>query len=164
MDLQEPPSLEAVTPRGRTAAHNPSKEALMFPINRIVVLLTPVFSAGAAVGSAWLLKHSPGVPTPSAGELLGVEITVATSAGAAALRWLHGHQAYEQRLMQYADVLKQGEAAAAKADPKLLEEVKAFVEGEVSRVLSHASVNIAGAPPVSAAAVQPPAAAAEPQS
>lgn len=70
----------------------------MFPVNRVVALLTPLFSAGAAVGSAWAAKHFPGLPTPSAGQLLGIEITVATSAGAAALSWLHGHQKWEARI------------------------------------------------------------------
>jgi hypothetical protein len=130
----------------------------MFSVNRVVALLTPVFSAGAAVGSAWLLKHFPGLPAPSAGEILGVEVTVATSAAGAALKWLHGHQAYEQRLVQYAEVLKQGEVAVGKADPKLLEEVKALVEGEVAKVLANVSVRLAAgsapATPAAAAAQQ----------
>jgi len=70
----------------------------MFPLNRVVVLLTPLFTAAAAVGSAWLVKHFPGLPVPSQGELLGVELAGATAAGGAALKWLHGHQKYEDRL------------------------------------------------------------------
>ncbi|MFZ1925299.1 MAG: hypothetical protein WAU42_04050 [Solirubrobacteraceae bacterium] len=70
----------------------------MFPINRVVALATPVFSAVAAVGSAWAAKHFPGLPTPSTGQLLGVELAGATAATGAALKWLHGHQKYEARL------------------------------------------------------------------
>jgi hypothetical protein len=70
----------------------------MIPVNRLVALLTPVFSAAAAVGSAWLLKHFPGLPVPSTVELTAVEVLGATTAGGAALKWLHGHQAFEKRL------------------------------------------------------------------
>lgn len=70
----------------------------MFQANRRVALLTPLFTAAAAVSSAWLRKHFPGLPTPSQGELAGLEITTATAAAAAALKWLHGHQQWEARL------------------------------------------------------------------
>jgi hypothetical protein len=70
----------------------------MFPVNRVVALLTPVFAAAAAVGSAWLTKHFPGLPTPSSGQILGVEIAGATAAGGAALSWLKGHQQWEARI------------------------------------------------------------------
>lgn len=70
----------------------------MFPVNRIVALATPVFAAAAAVGSAWLSKHFPGLPTPSQGQILGVEIAGATAAGGAALSWLKGHQQWEARI------------------------------------------------------------------
>lgn len=70
----------------------------MIPVNRLVALLTPVFAAAAAVGSAWLLEHFPGLPVPSTAELTAVEALGATTAGGAALKWLHGHQAYERRI------------------------------------------------------------------
>lgn len=78
----------------------------MFSVNRVVAFLTPVFAAGAAVGSAWLVKHFPGVPVPSQGQILGVEIAGAASAAAAALKWLHGHQLWEARIHQAEQLVK----------------------------------------------------------
>ena len=66
-------------------------------LNRVVALFAPVFAAAGAVGSAWLLKHVPGLPAPSAAELAAVEATTAAAAAGAALKWLHGHQAWEAR-------------------------------------------------------------------
>jgi hypothetical protein len=111
----------------------------MFSLNRVVALLTPVFSAGAAVGSAWLLKHFPGVPVPSSSELLGVEVTVATSAGAAALKWLHGHQAWEQRLAKLdpqIDLVGSAVKVVTKADPQLKADVEGIVQAELARLLA----------------------------
>jgi hypothetical protein len=68
----------------------------MFSLNRIVVLATPVFSAVAAVGTAWLARHVPGLPAIPPSDLIALEITGATAAGAAALKWLHGSQAAEK--------------------------------------------------------------------
>lgn len=65
----------------------------MFSVNRIVALLTPVFTAGAALASAYAAKHGLNL---SASEVLTVEVAAATAAGGAALKWLHGHQKYEQ--------------------------------------------------------------------
>ncbi len=120
----------------------------MFSLNRVVALLTPVFSAGAAVGSAWLLKHFPGVPVPSANELLGVEVTVTTSAGAAALKWLHGHQAWEKRVAEIdpeIDLIGSAVKVVTKADPQLKADVEGIVQAELARLL--ASVRLAPATP-----------------
>jgi hypothetical protein len=129
----------------------------MLPVNRVVALLTPVFSAASAVGSAWLLKHFPGVPTPSASELLGVEVTVATSAGAAALKWLHGHQAWEKRVAEFdpqIDLVGHAVKVVTQADPKLKADLEALVQSEVARLVA----NIKFAPPV----IAPAPVAAEP--
>src|ERR1700743_3106684 len=82
-------------PKARGKQHQGGR---MIPINRLVALLTPVFAAAAVVGSAWLLKHFPGLPFPSTAELTAVEALGATTAGAAALKWLHGHQKWEERV------------------------------------------------------------------
>lgn len=65
----------------------------MFSVNRIVALLTPVFTAGAGLATAYAAKHGLNLP---ASEVLTVEIAAATAAGGAALKWLHGHQQYEK--------------------------------------------------------------------
>lgn len=91
----------------------------MIPVNRLVALLTPVFAAAAAVGSAWLLKHFPGLPVPSTAELTAVEALGATAAGSAAVKWLHGHQAWERRLSDAEESAKHYAAIAASAAPSL---------------------------------------------
>jgi hypothetical protein len=121
----------------------------MFSINRIVVLLTPVFSASAAVGSAWLLKHFPGLPTPSAAQLLGVEVTVATSALGVALSWLKGHQQWENTIAALAPTkyLEGTFKEIKKLDPKLQAEVEAIVNAEISKALG--KIVTTQAPPAS---------------
>jgi hypothetical protein len=113
----------------------------MFSTNRIVAVLTPIFAAGAAVGSAWLAKHFPGVQV-SSGEILALEITGATAATGAALSWLKGHQAYEKRLDEGLIVAKELEAKVTKADPQLLAEIKAYAETEVQKLLADVSVHV----------------------
>jgi hypothetical protein len=70
----------------------------MFPLNRVVVLLTPVFGGIAAIALAWAAKHAPGLPLPTQGELTALEIAGFTGAVGMAAHWLHGHQQYEARL------------------------------------------------------------------
>lgn len=106
----------------------------MFQVNRAVALLTPVFSAVAGVGSAWLLKHFPGVPVPSAGELLAIEVTGATAAGGAALSWLKGHQAYEKRLDEGLIVAKKVETDVTKADPGIVSYLEQLVESKIKEL------------------------------
>lgn len=110
----------------------------MFPVNRVVAFLTPVFAAGAAVGSAWLIKHFPGLPVPGQPELLGAEISGATAAIGAALKWLHGHQAWEQRVADIAPVtvLEEIGKTIKRLDPKLEGEVEAIVQTEINKVLA----------------------------
>ena len=126
----------------------------MFPINRIVVLLTPVFSAAAAVGSGWLLKHFPGLPTPSAAQLLAAEVTVATSALGVSLSWLKGHQQWEQSIAALAPVqyLEGTVKAIKKLDPKLQAEVEAIVNAEISKALGKIVVASTPAPATAIAA------------
>lgn len=88
----------------------------MFPVNRVVAVLTPVFTAAATVGSAWLLLHFPGLPVPSKAQLLTAEIGGATAAVSAALKWLHGHQKWEARADQAETILTGRPEAAVKPD------------------------------------------------
>jgi hypothetical protein len=103
----------------------------MFPVNRVVALLTPVFALVASVVSAWLLKHFPGVPLPSSAELVAGEVAGATAVVGPALSWLKGHQAYEKRLDEGLIVAKKLEQDATKADPGLVSYVERLVEAKV---------------------------------
>lgn len=89
----------------------------MFPANRVVAILTPVFTAAATVASAWLLKHFPGLPVPSKSQLLAAEIGGATAAVGAALKWLHGHQKWEARIDETGEILTERPESAVKPDP-----------------------------------------------
>jgi len=102
---------------------------------RIVALLAPVFSAVSAIGLAWLARHFPGLPRPSASELLALEVTGATSAAGAALKWLHGQSAWERDQARFAHEeslyepqVARGVHLAEAADPGLEHAVVA--EGE----------------------------------
>jgi hypothetical protein len=121
----------------------------MFPINRVVALATPVFSALAAVTAVWLRKHFPGVPIPSSGELLGVELAAAAAAGTAALSWLKGHQAWEARVDQAEQYAKHLEAAAAKVDPEFAASMEAFVRAEGAKLEQRLTAKIPAAAAVS---------------
>jgi hypothetical protein len=129
----------------------------MFSVNRVVAFLTPVFAAGAAVGSAWLVKHFPGVPVPSQGQILGVEIAGAASAAAAALKWLHGHQLWEARIHQAELLVKHVENVVTKIDPQLTAELEQLVKTQIAGALSN--VTLAGIPAAPAAADAPAAVA-----
>lgn len=65
-------------------------------LNRVVAFLTPVFAAVAGVGSAWLARHFPGIPPLPPADIVAFEITAATTAAGAALKWLHGSQLAER--------------------------------------------------------------------
>lgn len=72
----------------------------MLSLNRIVVLLTPVFGGVAAVLLAWAARHFPGLPLPSKGELTALEVAAFTGAVGMAAHWLNGHQKYEKYLQE----------------------------------------------------------------
>ena len=143
----------------------------MFPLNRLVVLLTPVFSAGAAVGSAWAAKHFPGLPVPSQGEITAMAVAGATAAFGAAASWLHGHQKYEQRLDEaeklaisvagtVTDAVEKASQPSAltvpPVDPEALAKAHARI-AELERFLSDARSALGGAPAVAATAPAVPA-------
>lgn len=61
-------------------------------LNRIVVLLTPIFAGLAGAVVQWVAIHFPGAPHLDDTELTAVFVAGATAAAAAALKWLHGWQ------------------------------------------------------------------------
>lgn len=128
----------------------------MMPTNRLVALLTPVFSAAAAIGTAFVRKHFPGLPVPSGAELTGLEITAATAGAASALKWLHGHQKWEERA-DWVDHSAQAVAARAeKADPAYTQEVEKYVQGEIA-ALEHRLTSTSIVSDAEELASQPPA-------
>ena len=72
----------------------------LFPINRVVVLATPIFTTLAVAISHLLLTRFGYHVSPDA--LVPVETTIAISAAAAAIKWLHGYQLHEKRQAELA--------------------------------------------------------------
>jgi hypothetical protein len=62
-------------------------------VNRVVAVLTPVFTVASVAISQLVLTRFGFHVAPEA--LVPVETTVAVAAVGAALSWLHGHQKYE---------------------------------------------------------------------
>jgi hypothetical protein len=65
--------------------------------NRVVAVMTPVFTLAAAALTGYVAKHFPGLPRIPASEIAALEGVVALSAAAAALKWIHGWQQHEAR-------------------------------------------------------------------
>lgn len=63
-------------------------------VNRVVAFLTPAFTIASVAVSQLALTRFGFHVSPEV--LVPVETTVAASAAGAALKWLHGHQKYEQ--------------------------------------------------------------------
>jgi len=68
-----------------------------FPVNRIVVLLTPVFVTLSGYASAWMAEHFPGLPQFTSAQITGFMVAGAVAGLTAAYRWLKGWEAHEAR-------------------------------------------------------------------
>lgn len=66
-------------------------------VNRIVVLLTPIFTGLAGFVAQWIAVHFPGTPALDQGELTAIFIAGATAGLTAALAWVRGWQKHEER-------------------------------------------------------------------
>ena len=66
-------------------------------VNRVVVLLTPIFTGLAGYVAQWVAIHFPGTPGLDQGELTAIFIAGATAGLTVALHWLSGWQKHEQR-------------------------------------------------------------------
>lgn len=80
----------------------------MFKITKAQVLhalSALVFVPVAAVGSAWLEKHFPGLPKFTPDQIAHQETVVAGSAFGLALHYLHGNLWFEKNVAPIADVV-----------------------------------------------------------
>jgi hypothetical protein len=66
-------------------------------VNRIVVLLSPIFVGVAGWLADWAAKNLPGAPALDKTGLSAVFIAGAVSAGGLVYKWLHGWQKSEQQ-------------------------------------------------------------------
>lgn len=68
----------------------------LFPVNRIVALLTPlVFVPIAAWVAGLVADHFPGLPPLTSAQVLAVMVSAAVSAIGLAYKWLDGWQKHE---------------------------------------------------------------------
>jgi hypothetical protein len=58
------------------------------PVNRVVVLLTPIFAALSGWIASWVAANFPGLPPLTPAEITGAFALGATAAITAAYRWL----------------------------------------------------------------------------
>jgi hypothetical protein len=61
-------------------------------IERVVVLLTPVFAAAATWLATLVANNVPGAPQLGASQIMGIEIAVFVSVVGVVIKWLHGRQ------------------------------------------------------------------------
>ena len=122
---------------------------------RVVAFLTPVFAAAAATLTPWLVKYTGLHITPT--QVTALAITGATSASAAALKWLHGSSLYEREYAQIEHTIQHFGApvtdAVEKADPGIV----ADVEGQADKVVEAAKAKLVAvlSPPADAPAPVP---------
>jgi hypothetical protein len=67
----------------------------LFPINRVVVLLTPIFASISGLIAAQVGEWLPGTSLDES-EITALFVTGATAAVAAAYKWIDGWQKHEQ--------------------------------------------------------------------
>jgi hypothetical protein len=72
------------------------------PLNRVVVLLTPLFAGIAGWLVQWIADHFPGAPNLESGELTALFIAGFLAAAEMARQWLKGHVAHEKNLTDIA--------------------------------------------------------------
>lgn len=66
-------------------------------LNRIVVLLTPIFAGLAGTFTSWAAQNLPGSPQLDSAELTALFVAGAATGLAAVWKWLQGWQGYEAR-------------------------------------------------------------------
>lgn len=64
----------------------------MFSIERVVVLLTPIFAAAASWFVALIANNVPGAPGLDASSVRDVEIAAFIGVVSVVIKWLHGRQ------------------------------------------------------------------------
>lgn len=92
------------------------------PINRLVVLATPIFVGLAAALASWIAEHFPGAPALDTTELTAVMVLAAGSALTAAAQWLHGWQKHEKAQAVLDAQVEQAVADADMVDASIKDE------------------------------------------
>jgi len=116
------------------------------PLNRIVALCTPLFTAVAGVVSGYAAKYGFHLdPT----QVVAVEALAATSAAGSALKWLHGSQKVEAYAAEAARVEKLIAAELAQAGVKFSPDE---VEAKLQALIAQLAADVSGKASAEAAA------------
>jgi len=100
---------------------------------RVVAFLTPVFAAGSAVLTPWLVKYT-GLHI-NATEVTTLSVTGATTALAAGLKFLHGQSLWERDVASFQHFALPVEKVVETVDPQIDEQVDAAAkQGEAKLV------------------------------
>jgi hypothetical protein len=86
-----------------------------FPVNRVVVLLTPAFVALSGYAAAWTGEHFPGLPQFTSAQITGFMVAGAAAGLTAAYRWLKGWEAHEAQVAVDPSVAVNKKLAARRA-------------------------------------------------
>ena len=108
----------------------------MLTKSRVVAFLTPVFAAGAAAGTPWIVKYTGLHVTPT--QVTALAVTGATAALAPALTWLHGNSLWERAEREFAVYGPKVEAVdktIEAVDPGITKAVETAAEGDAQKAV-----------------------------
>lgn len=127
--------------------------------SRVVAFLTPVFAAGSAALTPWLVKYTGLHIGPS--EVTTLSVTGATAAAAAALKWLHGSSLWERDQAAFERYANPVEHAVETADPNIDSQIDAAAKSAEAKLVAviEPAAPVEAMPPAPPAAVNPPPAA-----
>lgn len=125
----------------------PSRSGGFFSIERVVALLTPVFSAAAGWLSTIVAHNVPGLTIPR-DQLVAVFIGGATIAGGAALKWLHGRQKFTSSVTSVQDVVEAAVRQIQGAGGVPLESIEKTLAAHESNIINTLGNKIGASPSV----------------
>ena len=99
---------------------------------RVVTFLTPIFAAGSAAATPWLVKTFGLKVSPT--DVTALAVTGATSVVGVALKFLHGNSLWERSVAAVAPEANTLIDAANAADPGLAKAVDTAANAEVAKV------------------------------
>ena len=108
----------------------------MLTKSRVVAFLTPIFAAGAAAGTPWLVKYTGLKISPA--DVTALAVTGATAALTPALAWLHGNSLWERAQAEfaaYAPKVAAIDKVVETVDPGITKAVETAAEGEAQKAV-----------------------------
>jgi hypothetical protein len=125
---------------------------------RVVAFFTPVFAAGSAALTPWLVKYTGLHINPT--EVTTLAVAGATSATAAGIKFLHGSSLYERDLLHVESYATRAAAVLGEIDPTLVPKAEAAAEQAGQDAVAKVAEVIDGRPGAFPPAPEVPAAPA----